>query len=83
MRWLYRGLVLLGTLLIVLNGFLILTGEGSGSTWLQLVVWVVLTPMYAVMTRLQRRTLRRVQRSVDLNRAAVQHESDSDMPSER
>lgn len=71
MRWLHRALVVLGSLSVVFNAGLVLTGEATWSAWFNLVAWGVLTLTYAVMPRLQRRRLRRVQRSVQLNEAQL------------
>ncbi len=68
-RWSYRALALTGVVLVALDVGELAMGDGDTSTWFQLVPWLLLTPMYASMPRLQRRQLRRFRRSVDLNEA--------------
>lgn len=76
-RWLYRIMAVFGAVLFLANLVLVLAGGGNGSTWFTVVVWGLVTPMYAAMPRFQRRQWRRIRRSVDLNAATARGDATS------
>jgi predicted MFS family arabinose efflux permease len=65
-------MAVLMALLVVANVALLLTGQTDWhDVWLTVLLGTVLVVMYAAMPRLQRRQLRKLRRSVELNEALL------------
>ena len=63
----WRWMVVLGVFMVALSVWKLANDILATSAWLNLVIWIPLTGLYAAMVPMQRRQLRLLRRSVQLN----------------
>ena len=67
LRKTWRWMVVLGVFMVTLSVWELANDTLVASAWLNLVIWIPLTGLYAAMVPMQRRQLRLLRRSVQLN----------------
>ena len=68
----YRLIAGLSVLFLLLNLALLLTGSNNATTWINLVLWSLLTAIYAFTPRWQRRQVERLHASIEANTALTE-----------